>query len=119
MITGKPTENLNGILLEGDYDDFYDLVDSIHRMTGLEEYYEDPYWSVKNRLLGLCFDIRHAYQGDRTVKLVDNGAGEELMKLHSMIMPSQNVHFAVEVMFPEAVFVALSVQELYNASRPE
>lgn len=113
MITGKPTENLNGILLEGEYSDFHDLVDSIYRITGLEEDYNDPYWSVKNRLLGLCYDIRHAYQGDRTVKLADNGTFEELKEWHSMDMPSQNVHYAVEVLFPEAVFVALSVPEIY------
>ena len=116
MITATPTEHLNGIMLEGEYDDFSELVDCIYRMTGLEDDYKDLYWSVKNRLLGMCYDIRHAYQGDRHVKLVDSGADEELMKWHSMILPRQNVHFAVEILFPEAVFVALSVPELYLMS---
>lgn len=116
MITAKPTEHLNGIMIEGEYDDFSEMVESIYRMTGLEEDYNDFYWSVKNRLLGICYDIRHAYQGDRNVKLVDNGVDEELMKWHSMILPRQNVHYAVEVLFPEAVFVALSVPEMYIMS---
>ena len=116
MITATPTEHLNGIMLEGEYDDFSELVDCIYRMTGLKDDYNDPYWSVKNRLLGMCYDIRHAYQGDRHVKLVDSGADEELMKWHSMILPKQNVHFSVEILFPEAVFVALSVPELYIMS---
>ena len=113
MITAKPTEHLTGIMLEGEYDDFYEMVESIYRMTGLEEDYADRYWSVKNRLLGICYDIRHAYQGDRKVKLADNGTDDELIKRHSMIMPKQNVHYAVEILFPEAVFVALSVPEMY------
>ena len=117
MISAKATENLAGITLEGDYDDLHEIVKSIYRMTGLEEDYEDDYWSVKNRLLGVCYDIRHAFMGDREVKLVDNGVHEEIMKWHSMILPRQEVHFSVNILFPEAVFVALSVSEIYAQSR--
>ena len=59
MISAKPTENLAGITIDGDHDDFYEIIESIYRMTGLEESYDDYYWSVKNRLLGVCYDIRH------------------------------------------------------------
>lgn len=113
MILAKPTEHLTGITLEGEYQDFYEIVESIYRITGLEEDYNDYYWGVKNRLLGICYDVRHAYQGDRNVKLTDNGVHKELMKWHSMILPQNNVHFSVEIMFPEAVFVALAVPEMY------
>ncbi|MCH3953824.1 MAG: hypothetical protein LKK51_06530 [Eubacterium sp.] len=113
MISAKPTEHLTGVTIEGEYEDLYEMVESIYRMTGLEEDYDDCYWGVKNRLLGICYDIRHAFQGDRNVKLVDNGANDELMKWHSMAMPQQNLHYSVEVLFPEALFVAFSVQELY------
>ena len=116
MISAKPTEHLTGVLIEGEYEDFYEMVESIYRMTGLEEDYNDRYWSVKNRLLGICYDIRHAFQGDRNVKLVDNGANDELMKWHSMVMPQQNLHYSVEVLFPEALFVAFSIPELYLPS---
>ena len=116
MISAKPTEHLTGVIIEGEYEDFYEMVESIYRMTGLEEDYNDLYWSVKNRLLGICYDIRHAFQGDRNVKLVDNGANDELMKWHAMVMPQQNLHYSVEVLFPEALFVAFSVSELYLPS---
>ena len=116
MISAKPTEHLTGVLIEGEYEDFYEMVESIYRMTGLEEDYNDRYWSVKNRLLGICYDIRHAFQGDRNVKLVDNGVNDELMKWHSMVMPQQNLHYSVEVLFPEALFVAFSIPELYLPS---
>ncbi len=119
MISAKPTANLTGITIEGDYDDFSQLVDSIHRITGMEEDYKDFYWGVKNRLLGICYDIRHAYMGDRDIKLVDNGVHDEMMKWHSKVLPRAEVHFAVDVLFPEAVFVALSVPEIYGWSRYE
>ena len=79
------------------------MVDSIYRITGLEDDYDDPCWSVKNRLFGICYDIRHACQGNRNVELVDNGTDDELMKWHSMILPRHNVHFSVEVLFPESL----------------
>ncbi len=84
MIYAKPTENLTGICLEGEYLDFYEIVESIYRMTGLEDDYYDPYWGVKNRLLGMCYDIRHAYQGDREVTFVDNGVNDALEKWHEV-----------------------------------
>ena len=34
MISAKPTEKLTGITLEGDYDDFHEIVDSIRSGRG-------------------------------------------------------------------------------------
>ncbi|EHR32574.1 hypothetical protein HMPREF9709_01505 [Helcococcus kunzii ATCC 51366] len=51
MITMKPTEKLTGITIKGDYHDFYDLVDSIYRITTEEEDIIDPYYGVKLMLL--------------------------------------------------------------------
>ncbi len=60
MIIIKPTENLTGITIQGDYNDFYELVESIYRLTAADEDTTNPYYGVKNRLLGMCYDIRHA-----------------------------------------------------------
>jgi len=115
MITAKPTEHLTGILLEGSYDDFLQIVNSIYNIT--IDHFEgddlDPYRGVKNRLLGICYDIRHAYQGDRNIVFADNGVNDEMMKWHKTILPKKAVHFSVELLFPEAVFVALSAPDLF------
>lgn len=117
MIYARPTEHLTGITVEGTFEDFNETVDSIYRMTGLEEDYNDRYWAVKNRLLGVCYDIRHAYMGDRNVLLKDNGMDDDKMKWHSIITPKQNVYYSVEILSPEAVFVALAVPDMYFYSR--
>ncbi len=116
MLLTKPTEHLMGITIQGDYNDFSELVDSIYSITGLEEDPADIYYGVKNRLLGICYDIRHACQGDRNVILVDNNMDNDKMKWHEMITPEQNVYYSVEVLFPEAIFVAAAVPNMYMFS---
>ena len=51
--------------------------------------------------------------GDRDIVLVGNGMHENIMKRHEQITPAQNVYYSVEVLFPEAVFVAASVPKMY------
>lgn len=57
MIYVKATKHLTGVTIQGDLDDFNDLVSAIYRMTGTSEEVGDLYEGVKNRLLGLCYDI--------------------------------------------------------------
>ncbi len=118
MLQTKPTEHLTGITIQGDYNDFYDLVESIYSMVGSEQIQGDEtlYYGVKNRLLGVCYDIRHAFMGDRDLVLEDNGMNQEIMKWHAQITPTQNVYYSVNILFPEAIFVAASVPQIYPFS---
>lgn len=117
MLQMKPTEHLLGIIVQGDYNDFSELVESIYRITGLEESYNDSFFGVKNRLLGLCYDIRHAYQGDRNVVLVDNNMNRDKMSWHKIKTSEKNVYYSVEIFFPEAIFIAASVPFMYLVSK--
>lgn len=117
MLRTKPTKNLTGITIQGDYNDFKDLVDSIYGIVGLDEEPKDFYYGVKTRLLGICYDIRHAFMGDRDIVLEDNGMYKENMKAHGIITPTQNVYYSVDILFPEAIFVAISVPYMYCFSR--
>ncbi|OUP01669.1 hypothetical protein B5F37_06830 [Drancourtella sp. An210] len=116
MLKAKPTTHLTGINIQGDFGDFYRLIDSIHRMTITEEEHMDVYYGVKNRLLGICYDIRHAFMGDRDIVLEDNGMNQEIMKWHEMITPTQNVYYSVNILFPEAIFVAVTIPKFYQLS---
>lgn len=51
--------------------------------------------------------------GYRDIVLEDNGMQEDIMKWHEQITPTKNVYYSVEVLFPEAVFVAASVPRMY------
>lgn len=115
MISVQSTPNLTGVTISGDYDDLYSLVEAFHEIT-INEYSEKhhKYIGISIRVLGLCYDIRHAYQGDRMVELVDNKMSVYNMKRHSIIVPSTNVYYSCNYLYPEMFFVMLALNELVN-----
>lgn len=113
MLQIEPTKHLLGITVQGDFNDFREIVDSIYNVVGLDYDARDMYYGVKNRLLGVCYEIRHAYQGDRGIFLIDNFMNDETMKWHGLITPKKNVYYSAEILFPEAIFIAASVPKIY------
>ncbi len=113
MINIKNTPNLTGVTISGDYNDLYKLVEAFHDIT-INEYSEkhQRYIDISTRVLGLCFDIRHAYQGDREIELVDNNMTEDKMKWHSIITPKKNVYYSCNYLYPEMFFVMLALNAL-------
>jgi len=113
MITVTNTPNLTGVTISGDINDLYNLVEAFHEIT-IDELSEKHhrYIEISTRVLGLCYDIRHAYQGDRAVELIDNAMTEEKMKWHSIIAPKNNVYYSCNYLYPEMFFVMLALTEL-------
>lgn len=62
MLLGSPTKYGTGITLAGDHADLVDLHETIHYFGG-ESGPIPPHHD--EFLLGLAYDVRHAYQGDR------------------------------------------------------
>jgi len=113
MITVENTDNLAGVTICGDYEDLYNLVDAFHTLTISEDdlkYSEYIYMSI--RVLGLCYDIRHASQGDREVVLVDNGMTSDCMVWHEMVVPKKNVYYSCNCMYPEMIYDMMALNEL-------
>lgn len=77
MIKVKLTPNYTGFNIEGTFDDFYELYDSISYFLGIEERKDIFEEDMRLHLLGFLYDLRHAYQGSRNIKAVDNGLGNE------------------------------------------
>ena len=117
MIYVKATKHLTGVTIQGDLDDFNDLVSAIYRMTGTSEEVGDLYEGVKNRLLGLCYDIRHAYMGDREIVLKDNVLGSNINEEFGIHECNQNIYYSVNILYPEAIFLALAVPDMFVYSK--
>lgn len=61
MILGVPTKYSAGLTLYGDFQDLKSLHETIHEVVEASPFNE----AIKNTVLGLAYDIRHAYQRDR------------------------------------------------------
>lgn len=113
MIVIKNTENLAGVTISGDFNDLNQLVEAFHTIT-IDEYDDklSNYTDISTRVLGLCYDIRHAMQGDRDITMLENGLSEETMKFHSIIAPRTNVYYSCNYFYPEMFFIMLALNEL-------
>jgi hypothetical protein len=72
MIYVTNTPNNAGVAIHGDYMDFKRLYNALHEIVG-DEYQYPNYEGARLRVLGDCYDIRHAFMGDRELEFVDNG----------------------------------------------
>ncbi len=115
MITIRNTPNAAGVIISGDFEDLYNLVEAFYKIT-IGDYVErhHQYIPMSTRVLGLCYDIRHAYQGDREIELIDNQMTEEIMAWHSLIAPQNNVYYSCRYLYPEMFFVMLALNQLVD-----
>ncbi len=105
------TSNL-GVTISGDFEDLYELYEAIERIIGLEGEY-NHYDMVQHRLFGICYDLRHCYQGDREVRLVPNEYSADLAKYHHRIHGDTNLHYSVNILWTEMVFFILTMEDYY------
>lgn len=111
MLTLRNTPNLAGIEISGDYQDLDGLYVALLMLAGDEGEYGD-YEGARLRVLGMMYDIRHAFQGDRELEFVRNGMDENRMKRLGMITPQTNLYYKANVYYPEALFVAMAINDV-------
>ncbi len=96
MLKITSTEHLAGIRISGDWEDLNELYDAIYNLLnydGVYDYFED----ARDLVLSLCYDLRHAYQGDReTFASADDAP-----------------YYAVCVLWPEAIFYSLLLNNIF------
>ncbi|WP_067929234.1 DUF6904 family protein [Alicyclobacillus shizuokensis] len=110
MLTLRNTPNLAGIEISGDYLDLDTLYLALHTIVGDEGEYGD-YEGARLRVLGICYELRHAIQGDREVEFVPNGMDADRMKFLELITPEKNVYYKCQVYYPEALFVTVALND--------
>lgn len=104
MLTGQHTQNMTGLLLSGDREDFEKLYDALHNIVGTEEDSWDLY-DARIRVLGLCYDLRHTRMGHRNAGFKAHGLDEEEMKFLSIVGSKQNLYISFETFWPEALYI--------------
>lgn len=110
MIQMQSTPNLTGILTIGDMNDFEELYESLHRIVGDDEEYPH-YENVRLRVLGVCYDIRHAMMGNRGALHVQNGLSRDQMQHLSIVGAEMNIYLSFETYWPEMIFVCYALND--------
>ncbi|KAB8139470.1 hypothetical protein F9U64_00095 [Gracilibacillus oryzae] len=113
MIHANSTTNHAGIKITGDFYDFEKLYESLHTIVGEEgEYYR--FDGARLRVLGFCYDLRHAIMGHREVEFVENGMDEDKMKFLSIVGSDKNIYLSCTILWPEALFVMMALNDFVN-----
>lgn len=110
MIIAKNTSNNTGIAVYGDYRDLEELYEALHAIVGKEEEYP-AYVTARLRVLGVCYDIRHALMGNREMEFVENGLDDEKKKWLGVIAPDKNVYLKFHVFWPEMLFIIMALND--------
>ncbi len=106
MIYVKNTPNNIGVAIHGDYMDMENLYKALHAVAKDDgECIEFERLSI--RVLGVCYDIRHAMMGHREIEFVNNGMDEGKKRHMSLLTPDKNVYFKIYVLWPEMLFVTM------------
>ena len=110
MLQINNTPHYAGVTVAGDYQDLDELYEALHLIVGEED--ELPaYDSVRLRVLGVCYDIRHSLMGGRGAIAVPNGFDRERAGHMPIIGPETNIYLTLEVMWPELLFVSFSLND--------
>ena len=110
MLTLRNTRNLAGIEISGDYLDLDRLYMALLTIIGEEGEY-GSYEGARIRVLGVMYDIRHAFQGDREFEFIPNGMNEDKMKFLGMITPEKNLYYKANFYYPEILFVTVAIND--------
>ncbi|MET4561724.1 hypothetical protein ABIA69_002894 [Lysinibacillus parviboronicapiens] len=110
MLSIQSTEQLTGARISGDFWDLDQLINAIYKVTGDENRYYD-YQGARQRILGICYNLRHAAQGDHQLEFVSNGLTKSVLTHHKIIFPNKNVYYVTEVLWPELIFTAIALND--------
>ena len=131
MIKIRNTENLVGITILGDYEDLSTLRDAISDYTNLHmsNSENDAAYHCYECILGLCYDIRHAYQGDRGFESVPNGSEniaslaqciyefspetKKKINTNKRLYKNGNLYFSADILYPWAVYYLFALLRDY------
>lgn len=108
MLLIENTPNNLGVTISGDYQDFEGLYEALHVVVSDDEYLP----AARLRILGVCYDIRHALLGNRDYTFVPNGLTHEIKKHQKLAASDKNVYLMINVLLPEILFILYALNTL-------
>lgn len=111
MIFVENTPNNLGVTISGDFRDFEQLYYALHKVCEDEEGLRF-YTGSRMRVLGMCYEIRHALQGDRGYSYVDNGVDADWKRKMSTLAPDKNLYLQINMLWPEILYITMVLNKL-------
>lgn len=105
MLKIEVTKNYTGFNITGDYNDLDLLYDSIYYLIKKEPENIKEYL-MQNHIFCFLYDVRHAYQGDREAKLIDNYVQEykkERLGIKKKDITNNNLYYSFNYLFPDLI----------------
>ena len=112
MIRIRNTPNFAGVHIFGDYSDFDELYEAVHRITRSHEE-DDGYGQPRRRILSLFSELRQAQLGNRGIEAVPNGFSEG-DDLGIPVESGNNVYLRFEALWPEVLFAAFALNDFIS-----
>ena len=116
MIKINLTDNYAGFQINGDYDDLDFLYDSIYYLIK-EEPSSDEEYIMQNHLFAFLYDVRHTYQGDRNIELINNGIRPEIREwknIKKKDVADNNLYYSFNYLLPDLLEDIILVKYFIN-----
>ena len=116
MLKVKLTKNYAVVTISVDYNYLYHLYYSIYYLIHGEPISIGEY-TMQNHLYGFLYDVRHAYQGDREVELIDNNLDKykrEYFNLKENEVTDKNVCFSFNYLLPDLLLDMVLIKYFIN-----
>lgn len=119
MLTIRPTPNLAGMSISGDYHDLLNLYDALLEIVGEEAKPGHEYEMPVMQIHAICFELREAWQGNRCVEFVENGFDINTQHNLKTIGPQRNVYFSTRIFLPQMLFAAMALCDFVEMASRE
>lgn len=110
MLTLRNADNLDSVLISGDYRDINTLHQSLYTIVGRDGEYA-KYRGVRKLVLRFCSDLQDAIQVNQQIELVENGIDADKMNTDEGFTPDKNVYFKCTINYPEVLFVFMALND--------
>lgn len=107
MLAVLNTEQLENILISGDYWDLKELQKAIEQLlhTSIENNCTNHV--QKNYVLRFCRELEQAIEGEVAIETTYNGIYDELQEEFVIPFPQENIYFSFEKCWPKMLFTVL------------
>ncbi len=107
----RATPNLAGISIRGDILDLQGLYDALSEILGEDTEPGSEYEMPALHILAICYELRQAWQGCRTVEFVENGMDANARQNLRTLGPPSNVYFQTRILLPQVLFAVMALYD--------